>query len=53
MFLADLKALPLPDPLHFAEEREKAPSDFTPIALIQSQWGCGPGRGKRCAPDLR
>ena len=28
LFLADLKAPPLPDPLlHFAEEREKAPPD--------------------------
>ena len=39
MFLADLKAPPLPGPLlHFPEEREKTPSGLSSFTIIQWHW---------------
>jgi len=53
VFYADLIGPPLPGPLlHFVEEREKSPSDLTPVALIQWQWGKGEG-DHRATSQLR
>ena len=50
LFLTDLKAPPLPNPLlHFAEEREKGPSDLSLVALNQSQ--CPPAHSPPCLAE--